>query len=106
VRRVLYHADRLPRSRAAVPVSPLAPLAPQNGWCDDPSDSAYNRPVRLPYAARHEALWRTDAVYDVVGVLGWDDPAPGSATAGCIALDGADLLAVLAAGLTEIEVEA
>ncbi len=123
LRRVLYRADRLPRPRAAVPVSPLAP---QDGWCDDPTNSAYNRPVRLPYAARHEALWRTDAVYDVIGVLGWNDAppvrgpgtAPGSAiflhlarpdrapTAGCIALDRADLIALLAAGLTEIEVEA
>ena len=127
LRRVLYRADRLPRPRAAVPV---LPLAPHDGWCDDPADPAYNRPVRLPYAARHEELWRSDEVYDVIGVLGWNDappargqmgdsgPAPGSAiflhlsrpdrapTAGCIALDRADLLALLAAGLTEIEVEA
>ncbi len=121
LRRVLYRADRLPRPRAAVPVTPLAP---HDGWCDDPRDSAYNRPVRLPYAAGHEELWRTDAVYDVIGVLGWNDAPPlrgaqppGSAiflhltrpdrapTAGCIALDRVDLLAVLAAGLTEIEVE-
>ena len=120
LRRVLYRADRLSRPRAAVPVSPLAP---HDGWCDDPADAAYNRPVRLPYPARHEELWRTDAVYDVIGVLGWNDsppvrgpgPAPGSAiflhltrpdrapTAGCIALDRADLLALLAAGVTEIE---
>lgn len=120
LRRVLYRADRLPRPRASVPVSPLAP---HDGWCDDPADTAYNRPVRLPYSARHEALWRADAVYDVIGVLGWNDappvrgpgPAPGSAiflhlarldrapTAGCIALDLADLLALLAAGVSEIE---
>lgn len=121
LRRVLYRADRLPRPRAAVPVSPLAP---HDGWCDDPADGAYNRPVRLPYAARHEALWRPDQVYDVIGVLGWNDsppvrgpgPAPGSAiflhlarpdrapTEGCIALERADLLAFLAAGLTELDV--
>jgi len=117
LRRVLYRADRVARPRAAVPV---APLAPQDGWCDDPWDAAYNRPVRLPYPARHEALWRPDEVYDVIGVLGWNDAPPvrdaGSAiflhlarpdlapTEGCIALARADLLAVLAAGLTEIEV--
>ena len=116
--RVLYRADRLPRPRAAVP---LLPLAPHDGWCDDPEDAAYNRPVRLPYAARHEALWRNDELYDIIGVLGWND-APvakrrGSAiflhlarpdyapTAGCIALAQPDLLAVLAAGLTEIVVQ-
>lgn len=118
LRRVLYRADRLPRPRASVPVSPLAP---HDGWCDDPADTAYNRPVRLPYSARHEALWRADAVYDVIGVLGWND-APvvrgagsaiflhvsrpdGAPTEGCVALPLPELLAVLAAGLTEILVE-
>ncbi len=117
LRRVLYRADRLPRPRASVPVMPLAP---HDGWCDDPDDTAYNKPVRLPYPARHEALWRPDAIYDVIGILGWND-APvakrrGSAiflhvarpgydsTEGCIALALPDLLDVLAAGLTGIEV--
>ena len=119
LRRVLYRADRVARPRASVPVSPLAP---HDGWCDDPWDVAYNRPVRLPYAGRHEALWRTDEVYDIIGVLGWNDtPAVrnlGSAiflhlarpdyapTEGCIAVARADLAALLAAGLTEVEVAA
>ena len=117
VRRVLYRADRLAKPRTAVPVMPLAP---HDAWCDDVDDTAYNRPVRLPYPARHEALWRGDAVYDVIGVLGWNDQPPvrgvGSAiflhlarpdyapTEGCVALALPDLLAVLAAGLTAIRV--
>lgn len=117
LRRVLFRADRLPRPRAAVPVTLLAP---DDGWCDDPRDKAYNRMVRLPYDARTETLWRDDAIYDVIGVLGWNDDPPvrdrGSAiflhlarpdhapTEGCIALDRMDLLAVLAAGLTAIDV--
>ena len=48
LRRVLYRADRTPRPRAAVPV---ALLAPDDGWCDDPADRAYNRP-RPPPARR------------------------------------------------------
>lgn len=119
LRRVLFRADRVPRPRCAVPVSLLAP---EDGWCDDTRDAAYNRPVRLPYDARHEALWRNDAVYDVIGVLGWNDGpverGRGSAiflhlarddyapTEGCVALARGDLLAVLAAGLTGIEVVA
>ena len=117
LRRVLYRADRLPRPRAAVPV---APLAPEDGWCDEPGAPDYNRLVHLPHPARHEALWRDDAVYDVIGVLGWNDAPPqrgrGSAiflhlarpgydpTEGCVALSRPDLLACLAAGLTGIEV--
>ena len=67
--------------------------------------------VRLPFPASAERLWRDDAVYDVVGVLGHNDAPPlphrGSAiflhvasadfapTAGCVALVLPDLLAVL-----------
>ena len=119
LRRVLYRADRVARPRCAVSIMPLAP---QDGWCDDPADRAYNTAIRLPYDARHETLWRGDALYDVIGVLGWND-APvvrgmGSAiflhvarpdyapTEGCIALALPDLVTVLAAGLTAIQVEA
>ncbi|HJS85022.1 MAG TPA: L,D-transpeptidase family protein [Acetobacteraceae bacterium] len=117
LRRVLYRADRLRPPRCAVPVEPLSPT---DGWCDDPESADYNRKVTLPHPARHEALWRGDAVYDVIGVLGWNDApvqrARGSAiflhvarpdrapTEGCIALALPDLLRLLEAGLTEIEV--
>ncbi len=117
LRRVLYRADRVALPRCAVPTEPIAR---GDGWCDDPHHADYNCMIRLPLAARHEALWREDALYDVIGVLGWND-APvvrgrGSAiflhaarpdyrpTAGCIALAPADLIAVLAKGLTAIDV--
>jgi L,D-peptidoglycan transpeptidase YkuD (ErfK/YbiS/YcfS/YnhG family) len=117
LRRVLYRADRGRAPACAVPVEPIGPA---DGWCDDPADAAYNRPVSLPHDGRHEELWRADGLYDIVGILGWND-APvvrgrGSAiflhlarpdyapTEGCIALSSADLRAALAAGLTAIEV--
>lgn len=118
LRRVLFRADRGPVPRTVVPVEPIAP---DDGWCDDPADARYNRPVRLPYPARHEELWRTDALYDVLGVLGWNDaptvPGLGSAiflhvarpgygpTEGCVALADADLRALLAAGVSAVRVE-
>lgn len=115
LRRALYRADRVARPRAVVPVMPLAP---HDGWCDDPTHADYNRPVRLPHDGRHEALWRSDAVYDVIGVLGWND-APvmrgmGSAiflhvarpdfapTEGCIALAMPDLRSLLESELTAV----
>jgi len=117
LRRVLFRADRGPPPRCAVPVEPIAL---DDGWCDDPAHRSYNRPVRLPFDASHEKLWREDHVYDVIGVLGWnDDPVErgrGSAiflhlaredyrpTEGCIALDPRDLRRVLEAGLRGIEV--
>ncbi len=111
LRRLLWRADRLARPATMLP---CAPLWPDDGWCDDPADAAnYNRPVRLPYAGSHEALWRSDGLYDVIGILGHNDDPPvpglGSAiflhvaeaglppTAGCVALPLADLLALLAA---------
>jgi L,D-peptidoglycan transpeptidase YkuD (ErfK/YbiS/YcfS/YnhG family) len=116
LRRVLSRADR---GRAPAGAVPVEPLSPDDGWCDDPAHADYNRMVRLPHPARHERLWREDAIYDVIGVLGWND-APvvrgrGSAiflhvaradfapTEGCIALPEPVLRHVLAAGLDGIE---
>ncbi len=117
LRRVLYRADRGARPDCAVPAEPLAP---DDGWCDDPAHPDYNRQIRLPHPARHEALWRADALYDLIGVLGWNDQPPiagrGSAiflhvarddfapTDGCVALPAPTLRRVLAAGLTAIAV--
>jgi L,D-peptidoglycan transpeptidase YkuD (ErfK/YbiS/YcfS/YnhG family) len=110
LRRLLYRADRLARPRTALE---SAPLRADDGWCDDPADANYNRPVRRPYPASHEALWRDDGLYDLIVVLGHnDDPVvagAGSAvflhvapplygpTAGCVALAVDDLLTLLAA---------
>jgi L,D-peptidoglycan transpeptidase YkuD (ErfK/YbiS/YcfS/YnhG family) len=107
-RRVLYRPDRLPAPRTHLPV---ASIAPDDGWCDDPADPLYNRPVRLPYAVSHERMWRDDEIYDLVVVIGHNDdparPGLGSAvflhlaradygpTEGCIALSLHDLLDVL-----------
>jgi L,D-peptidoglycan transpeptidase YkuD (ErfK/YbiS/YcfS/YnhG family) len=64
-----YRADRGPRPPARLPV---APIRPGDGWCDDPRDWRYNRPVRLPYRAGHERMWREDHVYDVVVDIAWN----------------------------------
>lgn len=108
LRRVLYRPDRLSPPVTALPV---AAIAPDDGWCDDPAHPDYNRPVTLPHAARCEKLWRDDEVYNVVVVLGHNDDPPiaglGSAvflhvarpgyapTEGCVALALDDLLALL-----------
>lgn len=110
LRRVLYRPDRLAPPRTALPV---APIRPEDGWCDAPDDARYNRPVTLPYPASHERLWREDGLYDIVVVLGYNDDPPragkGSAiflhvarpgyapTEGCVALARPDFEAVLAA---------
>ncbi|EKV32148.1 hypothetical protein C882_3212 [Caenispirillum salinarum AK4] len=111
IRRVLYRPDRL--AEAPETGLPVRALAPNDGWCDDPADPAYNRPIALPYGASHERLWRDEAVYDVIVILGHNDDPPvagrGSAifmhvarpgytgTEGCVALALPDLLDLLAA---------
>ena len=115
LRRLLYRADRI-----AKPVSALRmePIAPSDGWCDDPASRSYNRSVTLPFDGRCEELWRGDSLYDLIGVLGWnDDPVRrgfGSAiflhvatpdfapTEGCIALALPDLTRALEMGLSAI----
>ena len=110
LRRVLYRPDRLSPPETTLS---RAELTPTDGWCDDPDDWAYNRPVQLPYPASHERLWREDEIYDVIVVLGHNDDPPiaghGSAiflhvarpnyapTQGCVALALPDLLALLRA---------
>ncbi len=117
LRRILYRADRVARPSTRLPTEPLSP---QDGWCDEATDKAYNRMVNLPYDAHHEELWHRDELYDIIGILGWND-APvergrGSAiflhcarpdyapTKGCVALAMPDLVAVLAAGLDALQV--
>ena len=79
----------------------------KSGWCDAPTHSAYNRPIRRPFAASHERLWRHDGLYDGFFTLGHNDDPPqagqGSAiflhlqkknfqpTLGCIAVSFATL---------------
>ena len=117
LRRVLFRADRNAPPRTTAPTEPIGPT---DGWCDDPADARYNRPVRLPYPGHHEELWRRDPLYDVVGVLGWNDApvkrgagsaiflhiarADYSATEGCVALAAPDLFALLAGGLNALRI--
>ena len=109
LRYVMYRADRVPAPKTSLPVHVLRP---EDGWCDAPANNHYNRPVRLPFGASHEKLWREDPVYDVIVTLDHNDsPAvagQGSAvfihiarpeyegTEGCIALARKDLFEILA----------
>jgi L,D-peptidoglycan transpeptidase YkuD (ErfK/YbiS/YcfS/YnhG family) len=109
MRQVLWRPDRI-----AAPATrlPTVELIREAGWCDDPTDPFYNRPVLTPYSASHEALWREDHVYDLIVPLGYNDdlvvPGKGSAiflhvarpdyspTEGCVACARDDLLTLLA----------
>lgn len=106
LRRVFYRPDRL------LPPTPDAiPITPEMGWCDDPQHPAYNTLIQRPFVARHEELWRDDAVYNIIIEVGYNDnpiaPYRGSAifihlarlgyppTEGCVALSEIDLCSIV-----------
>jgi L,D-peptidoglycan transpeptidase YkuD (ErfK/YbiS/YcfS/YnhG family) len=53
-------------------ISPMRPVRPSDGWCDDPESALYNRRVVLPCRASHEKLWRADRLYDLVIILDYN----------------------------------
>jgi L,D-peptidoglycan transpeptidase YkuD (ErfK/YbiS/YcfS/YnhG family) len=110
-RRLVFFFFRPGRvSRAGVSI-PARALRPQDLWCDDAASPLYNRFLRGRTRFSHEALWRDDALYDVIGVLDYNlrpivrgrgsaiffhlaqsDLAP---TAGCVALRPRDMARLL-----------
>jgi L,D-peptidoglycan transpeptidase YkuD (ErfK/YbiS/YcfS/YnhG family) len=108
VRQVLYRADRIPRPRTQLPVRAIRD---RDGWCEDPADRNYNRLVTLSARSNADRLTRSDHLYDLILVLGYNDRprirGKGSAifvhlarqgyapTAGCIALSRHDLTMLL-----------
>lgn len=99
-RQIFYRPDR-----EEEPVTNLKATSssPSLGWCDAPASEHYNKLVRLPFGESHEKLWRDDALYDLVLVIGHNDapvvPGLGSCifvhvardglkpTLGCVALE-------------------
>jgi L,D-peptidoglycan transpeptidase YkuD (ErfK/YbiS/YcfS/YnhG family) len=108
LRRLWFRADKVPRPETGLP---LHATRKDDLWCDAPGDRNYNRPVRAPYPASHEKMWRDDDVYDYVVELGWNDrprlQGRGSAifmhlarpgfkpTEGCVALTRRDMQRLL-----------
>jgi L,D-peptidoglycan transpeptidase YkuD (ErfK/YbiS/YcfS/YnhG family) len=108
LRQVLYRPDR---RDAPVTKLPVRELRPDLVWCDDPACPDYNTLVSLPHPGSYEPLWRDDAVYDLLAVVGYNDdpvvPGAGSAifvhiarpglapTVGCVGLAVEDLVDVL-----------
>ena len=41
------------------------------GWCD-PKSSHYNKLIRLPFAYKHEKLYKKENVYDIILVLNYN----------------------------------
>jgi L,D-peptidoglycan transpeptidase YkuD (ErfK/YbiS/YcfS/YnhG family) len=61
--RLWWRGDRSPRPAALLPARPIDPA---DGWCEDPADRRYNRPIRLEPGATGDRLTRGDALYDLI----------------------------------------
>lgn len=109
LRRVYFRNDRLVLPKVRLPARPISE---HDGWCDDPRSPTYNRLVHVPNDWSAEKMWREDALYDLVVVVGYNDDPPegewGSAiflhvaredyapTKGCVAFSQADLMELVA----------
>jgi L,D-peptidoglycan transpeptidase YkuD (ErfK/YbiS/YcfS/YnhG family) len=108
LRRLWWRADRMPRPRTGLPVRRIRP---GDGWCEDPNDRRYNRPVDVPKSSSADRLWRADALYDLIIEISHNTrpriAGRGSAvfihiardkfapTAGCVALQAGTLLRLI-----------
>ena len=102
---MLYRPDRLLRPRDWA-----LPIRPRDIWSDDIKDPNYNLMGTAPSLFRHEKLFRSDHLYDLIIIMNWNWPyivkGRGSAifihswrkngypTEGCIALSKENLLKI------------
>jgi L,D-peptidoglycan transpeptidase YkuD (ErfK/YbiS/YcfS/YnhG family) len=109
LKRLWWRAERHARPATLLPVQRIRP---DDGWCEDPSDRHYNRPVKVPAGSKADRLARADTLYDFIVELDHNTrprvTARGSAvfihvarprfapTAGCVALEMSSLRRLLA----------
>jgi L,D-peptidoglycan transpeptidase YkuD (ErfK/YbiS/YcfS/YnhG family) len=109
LKQLWWRADR---HRRPVTLLPARRIAPDDGWCEDPADRHYNKPVKVPPGAKADRLARADHLYDFIVELDHNTrprvarrgsavfvhaARPGFApTAGCVALELKTLRRLLA----------
>ncbi len=61
--RLWWRADRLPRPRTFLPTRQIRI---GDGWCEDPKDRHYNKPIHVPQKSEGDRLARADRLYDFI----------------------------------------
>jgi L,D-peptidoglycan transpeptidase YkuD (ErfK/YbiS/YcfS/YnhG family) len=100
LKRLWWRADRHARPKTMLPVQRIAA---DDGWCENPADRHYNRPIKVPSGSTADRLKRSDHLYDFIIELDHNTrpriagrgsavfihaARPGFApTAGCVALE-------------------
>jgi L,D-peptidoglycan transpeptidase YkuD (ErfK/YbiS/YcfS/YnhG family) len=107
--RLWWRSERGPRPRTLLPARRIR-LG--DGWCEDPDDRRYNKPIHVPQKREGDRLARADRLYDFIVELDHNTrpriAGRGSAvflhvarenfgpTAGCVALEHGTLRKLLA----------
>lgn len=63
LRRLWWRAERHACPETLLPVHRIAP---DDGWCEDPRDRHYNRPIKVPASSNADRLARADHLYDFI----------------------------------------
>jgi L,D-peptidoglycan transpeptidase YkuD (ErfK/YbiS/YcfS/YnhG family) len=63
LKQLWWRADKHPRPTTSLPVQRISP---DDGWCEDPDDRRYNRPIKVPSDADSDRLARKDNLYDFI----------------------------------------
>jgi len=109
LRQLWWRADKHPRPTTSLPVQRITS---NDGWCENPADRRYNRPIKVPADADADRLARKDNLYDFIIEIDHNTrprvAGRGSAvfihaarqgftpTAGCVALEINSLRIILA----------
>lgn len=107
--RLWWRADRHIRPATHLEIRAIRP---DDGWCENPADRHYNRPVKLENSSCADRLMRDDHLYDFIIEIDHNTTPriagrgsavflhlarPGFApTAGCVAMTKANMLKLLA----------
>jgi L,D-peptidoglycan transpeptidase YkuD (ErfK/YbiS/YcfS/YnhG family) len=108
---LLWAYYRPDRKRPPTGGVPMRPMRKDQGWCEDPGQVNYNRPVRVSATPGVDHMWRHDHLYDLTIVLDYNCSQrkrnAGSAiffhharagmtpTAGCVAIRADDMRKLL-----------
>ena len=107
-KRLWWRGERHRRPATALPVQRISL---DDGWCEDPADRHYNRPVKVPPGSTADRLARADGLYDFIVEIDHNTtpriPGRGSAvflhlarpdftpTAGCVSMTKSAMLRLL-----------
>ncbi|HEY6023202.1 MAG TPA: L,D-transpeptidase family protein [Pseudolabrys sp.] len=63
LRRLWWRADKHPRPTTSLPAQRIGH---EDGWCENPADRHYNRPIKVSPQSNADRLKRKDHLYDFI----------------------------------------